>query len=239
MFDSTSSLRIELDTQGFELSAGEIADMEADLHTLRRQIEHFPSSLLHISMIRHQRDRTYHVKTSLTLCGTTLFTGDRDLASHAAFERCIHKLVGKVQAHKAKMAGKIDWNKATSGNHAELNPTDQFDALELDCAVAQDDYLAFRLAMDVFEDGLSKRVGRWINRYPQIEEKLGQSMTISDIVEEVFLIAFSEFLDRPHDVPPGKWLEGLIDPAVQALIQSPDEEYASISYSRAILERKS
>ena len=103
MFDSTSSLRIELDTQGFELSAGEIADMEADLHTLRRQIEHFPSSLLHISMIRHQRDRTYHVKTSLTLCGTTLFTGDRDLASHAAFERCIHKLVGKVQAHKAKM----------------------------------------------------------------------------------------------------------------------------------------
>jgi len=103
MLDCTSSLRIELDTQGFELSEGEIADMEADLHTLRRQIEHFPSSLLHISMIRHQRDRTYHVKTSLTLCGTTLFTGDRDLASHAAFERCIHKLVGKVQAHKAKM----------------------------------------------------------------------------------------------------------------------------------------
>jgi ribosome-associated translation inhibitor RaiA len=132
MFSESPSLRIELVTQGCELSASEIADMQDDLDTLRRIIEHFPSSTLHISISFHQRNKTYHVKTSLSLCGTTLFTGDRDLASHPAFERCIHKLVSKVQSHKAKMAGKIDWNKATSGNHAELNPTDQFDALELD-----------------------------------------------------------------------------------------------------------
>lgn len=239
MFQDDPSLRIELVTQGCELSASEITDMQDDLDTLKRLIEHFPSSILHISISRHQRNKTYHVKTSLSLCGTTLFTGDRDLATHPAFERCIHKLIEKVQAHKTKMAGKIDWNKTTSGNHAELNPTDRFDAMELDWAAAQDDYATFRHAMDVFEDGLSKRIGRWVNRYPQIQEKLGKSLMISDLVEEVFLIAFDEFLQRPHDVPPGKWLEGLIDPAVQALLSSPDEEYASISYSRAILERRS
>lgn len=50
------------------------------------------------------------------------------------------------------MAGKIDWNKATSGKHAELKATDHFDEMELDWAVAQDDYATFRHAMDVFED---------------------------------------------------------------------------------------
>ncbi|MFM8572877.1 MAG: hypothetical protein ACKOAU_14885 [Pirellula sp.] len=237
MFQQSPTLRIELDTQGCELSAGEISDMEEDLHTLRRQIEHFPSSLLQIAILRHQRDRSFHVKTSLSLCRTTLFTGDRDVAVHAAFERCIHKLIRKVEAHKARAAGRLDWGKTNSGNNLAMNPSDEFNLLDLQCAVAQDDYVAFRKAVDVFEGSLSKRIGRWVNRYPQLEVRLGLSITISDLVEEVFLLAYERFHQRPHDVPPGTWIEGLIDPAVQTLLQSPDEEYANISFSRAILER--
>lgn len=239
MIENNPLLRIELVTQGCELSAGEISVMQADLHTLRKLIENFPRSFLQIAVIKHPRTQTYHVKTSLTLCQTTLFTGERDVASHAAFERCIHKLIRKIEAHKSRMAGKFEWNKAASGSPSAVHPTDGLDSTDLDYAVAQDDYVAFRRAVDVFEDGLSKRIGRWVNRYPEMEQKLGGAITISDIVEEVFLIAYENFLQRPHDVPPGTWLEGFIDPAVQALLNTPDEEYANISFSRAVLERQS
>ena len=239
MVDDLATLRVELATQGCELSASEIKDMHEDLRTLKRLIEGFPNSFLQITITGQDRHRSYHVKTSLTLGSQTLFTGQWEPSMHRAYERCIHKLIRKVQAYKARMAGENQWNKASSGNHSEVSPSDGFDALELDCAVAQDDYVSYRRAMDVFEDALSKRIGRWINRYPEIGEKLGQSITISDIVEEAFHIAYGEFLHRPHDVPPGKWLEGMIDPAVQALLQTPDQEYANISYSRAVLEMNS
>jgi hypothetical protein len=66
---------------------------------------------------------------------------------------------------------------------------------------------------------------------------LGDDITISDIVEDVLLNAFEQFPRRPDEVPPGDWNESLIDPSVQALIQSPDEEFSNISFARAILER--
>lgn len=238
MIENHPPLRIELVTQGCELSAGEICTLQSDLDVLRKLIEHFPSSSLQIAVIKHPRTQTYHVKTSLTLCQTTLFTGDRDAASHAAFERCIHKLIRKVEAHKSRMAGKVDWNKKASGNQSVVHPSDGLNSADLDHAVAQDDYVSFRRSLDVFEDSLSKRIGRWVNRYPEMEHKLGDVVTISDIVEEVFLIAYSNFLQRPREVPPGLWLEGFIDRAVQALLDPPDEEYANISFSRAVLERQ-
>ena len=88
----------------------------------------------------------------------------------------------------------------------------------------------------MFEDPLRKRIGRWIQRYPVIESQLGSAVQISDIVEEVFLNAFEEFLQRPEEVPPGIWLEKLIDPSVQALIHSPDEEIANISFAQSLRE---
>jgi len=238
MFEENSSLRIELVTQGFEISASEIADMERDLHTLRKLIDPFPSSVLHIAVDCHQRTKVYHVKTSLSLCGSTLFTGDRDSSCHPAFERCVHKLIKKIEAHKSRMSGKTAWFRPASGNQVCVSSSEGFDSSDLEYVVAKDDYAAFRSGIDIFADGLSKRIGRWINRYPQIQDELGDAITISDIVEEVFLTAYQQFLQRPHDVPPGAWLEGLIDPSIQALLQSPDEEYANISFSRAVLEKK-
>ena len=237
MFDENTALRIELVTSGFELSASEIADMERDLHTLRKLIDRFPQAVLHIRVDCHQRTKIYHVKTSLSLCGSTLFTGDRDTAFHPAFERCVHKLIKKIEAHKSRMSGKSEWFKPTIGYQVSMNSSDGFDSSDLEYFVAKDDYAAFRSGIDIFADGLSKRIGRWINRYPQIQEELGDAITISDIVEEVFLSAYQQFLKRTHDVPPSLWLEGLIDPAIQALLQSPDEEYANISFSHAILEK--
>lgn len=234
--DESYNLRIELDTKGCELSAGEIADMEDDLHTLRNFVENFPVSNLYITVIYHARRNNYHVKTSLGLPGKTLFTGDRDVLVHPAYERCIRKLVKKVEAYKQRMRGDAELAKQASGTHHTLNPTQEFDIERLDKAVASGDYATFRLAADPFEEGLIQRIGRWIGRYPEIELGLGETITITDIVEDVFLSAFHQFADRPNDVPPGDWFESLIDPSVQAFIESPDEEFSKISFARAALE---
>jgi hypothetical protein len=111
------------------------------------------------------------------------------------------------------------------------------DLQEVIKAVESEDYPAFRREVDVFEGSLNERVGRWIARYPQIQSQLGDTIMVSDVVEEVFLNAFDRFETRSQNVPPGQWFESLIDPSVQALIQSPDEEFARISFARDSLEK--
>jgi hypothetical protein len=230
------NLRIELDTKNCELSAGEIAKMENDLETLRRLVDAFPVSSLYITVVYHARSKDYHVKTSLALPGRTIFTGERDVLVHPAFDRCIRKLVCRVEGYKASMHGDPELAKQKTRTHQTLLPTGNLSVEQLTAAARDSDYLAFRETLDVFEEPLSKRIGRWIQRYPAIESQLGNSVQISDIVEEVFLNAFEQFLDRPEEVPPGDWLEKLIDPSVQALIQSPDEEFANISFARSLRE---
>lgn len=235
--DESYNLRIELNTKGCELSAREIEQMEEDLHTLRALVESFPVSNLYITVVHHARSGDYHIKTSLALCGKTLFTGDRDVLVHAAYERCIRKLVKKVSSYKQQMQGDFEQAKQVGGTHSTLNPTQSIDVEQLEQAVARDDYAAFRRVMDPYEEGLSSRIGRWISRYPEIETQLGETIKIADIVEDVFLTAFENYAVRPGEILPGDWLEGFIDPSVQAFIQSPDEEFARISFARAVSER--
>lgn len=101
--DQTGSLRIELDQQGCELAAWQIADMEEDLRTLRRLIEDFPVAVLHITIVYHRKPKDFHVKTSLSLCSNTFFTGERHQKVHPAYESCIRKLSKKVRAHKERL----------------------------------------------------------------------------------------------------------------------------------------
>ncbi len=235
--DEDRNIRINLDTKGCDLTAGEISAMEEDLHTLRQLVADFPVSTLYITVIYHGKSNDYHVKTSLVLPGKTLFTGDRAVEVHPAYEKCIRKLVKKVEIYKQRMQGDAELVKHVRGTRHTLTPTQELDIGVLDQAVAQDDYARFRRAVDVFEEALARRIGRWVQRYTELESQLGETVTISDIVEDVFLNAFEQFSGRPNGVSPGEWLENLIDPTVQAIVQSPDEEFAKISFTRAILER--
>jgi DNA-directed RNA polymerase specialized sigma24 family protein len=66
-------------------------------------------------------------------------------------------------------------------------------------------------------------VGRWIQRYPQIEARLGASLSIDDIVEDVFLTAFDGFRTGTEQRL-GEWLEKLIHQSVRLLLRSPAEK---------------
>jgi ribosome-associated translation inhibitor RaiA len=234
--DESYDLHIELATKGCELSAGEIAKMEDGLSTLKQVVRDFPVSKLHITVVHHARSNDHHVKTSLQLPRRTFFTGERDRLVHPAYERCLHKLIKKVEAYKHRMHADDELAKQAIGTRHTLLPTQEIDAEQLDAAVRDNDYVAFRKAAAVYEESLSDRVGRWIERYPEIASHLGESVTIADLVEEVYLNAFEQFTRRPQGVLPGQWFESLIDPSVQALLQSPDEEFENISFARSLME---
>ena len=234
--DQSYNLRIDLDTKGCELSADEIEDMELDLHTLRNLVEDFPISDLHITVVYHQKARDYHVKTSLVLSGRKLFTGERHVKVHPAFESCIRKLTKKVRAYKRQMRVGEDAEKLSAGTRHEVVPIGEINVTALVDAVNAEDYLQFRREIDVFESSLAERISHWIERYPEIGSRLEHPFQVSDIVEEVFLNAFDRFESRSHHIPPGQWLESLIDPSVQALLQSPDEEYQRIQFARVALK---
>lgn len=232
--DQSHNLHIELDTKQCELTAAEIAKFEAGLDPLRDPVKDFPVSHLYITIIFHPRSKDFHVKTSLLLSGRTLFTGDRDVLAYPAFERCVKKLVGKVSHYKARMGANSEAAKLEKGTHHEVLPTQEPEMDALQKAVEAGDYAAFRHSTFVYEEPIRKRVGRWIQRYPDVEAQLGDRLKIEDIVEEVFLNAFEQFESRPDMMRLGEWLEQLIDPSVKQLMRHPDEELENINFARTL-----
>jgi hypothetical protein len=234
--DQSYNLRIELDTKNCDASADEISAMEGALEPLHRVTEKFPVSDLYVTVIHHARTGDYHVKTSLILPGRTLFTGDRDRSMYAAYERCVHKLVGKVESYRMKLDRQPEISKHQKGTRHEVVPTQATDPEPLRQAVADGDYAGFRAAVDVFEEPLRKRVGRWVQRYPDLQAEIGDRITIADIVEDVFLTAFDRFEHWSSEVPPGDWLESLIDPAIRELLAHTDEELENVRLARLAVE---
>lgn len=232
--EQAHALRVAFETQHCKLSPIEIERLDSDLDVLRELVDDFPVSDLHVTVIHHPRRDDYHVRITLSLPGRKLFTGERHVKIHPAYERCINKLIKKIRAHKQQMQVGADVVKLVKGPRQSIQPVAEFDVGGLIQAIENDDYIEFRQQMDVFEPALSARIARWLGKYPEIQDEADWPISVSDIVEEVFLNAFDKFDHRSHDVPPGDWLESLIDPSVQAILQSPDNEYQRIAFSNAV-----
>ena len=230
------NLRIELDAKDCELSPDEISHMERALDSLHQITKSFPLSDMYITVIHHPRSGDYHVKTALVLSGNTLFTGERHRDRLTAYLQCIDKLVHKVSAYKSRMSGEPLRSKTAQGTEREIVPSQVPDHDAIQHALKDRDYASFRHAMLPYEEQLRKRIGRWIQRYPALNEQIGDRLLISDLVEDVFLTAFDQAEHRPREMHPGKWLEGLMDEAIHSLIEHPDDELENISMVRSALE---
>jgi ribosome-associated translation inhibitor RaiA len=228
--DETYNLRIELDTEHCELSPAQIGELERCLERLRAPVEKFPVSDLHIAIRFHPRSHAYRVKLSLVLPGRTLTTGDLGQNMYAAYERTVRKLVSKLLAYEESLASQEKLTKHVRGTRHDVLANREPDAIQLQDAIQSDDYAAFRRALYVYEESLWSRVGRWLQRYPELNDRVGKRFQVADVVEEVFLNAFERFDDRPAQVPLGEWLEKLIDPSLQMLARSPDEELENIGF---------
>src|SRR5437763_8593668 len=67
------------------------------------------------------------------------------------------------------------------------------DAGVLGDAVQAGNYQAFRQALTNYEEWLRKRVGRWIQRYPEAQARVGRGLAIGDVLETVYLNAFEQY----------------------------------------------
>jgi len=219
-------LRVHIDTDKYELTNAAREKMDADLETLRRLVKDFPIAELRVE-ISQQSD--VRVGVGLRLPSHTLYTADVDRMMHPAWERCVRKLMQRITAYKERLANKPTYHKEAVGTIHAVRPSMEPEIAEVQKAVEELDYAAFRRALGVYEEAIEKRVGRWIERYPQIEARLGHGLVISEIVEEIFLNAFERFDSRPP-VRLGDWLESLIDPSIHILLEHPAEEKENLSF---------
>lgn len=231
--DTSYNLRIELDTHNCDFSAEAIENMEAGLEPLRKPVEKFPVSDLYITITFHSRSNSHRVKTALVLSGRTLTTSDVDDDAYTAFKRCIRKLVRKLETYEASLERSAERSKHLKGTYQAMIPDVEPDADRLRAAVDRQDYRAFRDSMAMYEELLRQRIGRWVQRYPDVERRIGDDLELADMVDEVLLNAFERWDERPSGVPLGAWLEHLIEPSIQLLAEHPTEELENIQFSRS------
>ena len=93
---------------------------------------------------------------------------------------------------------------------------------------------SIRVPREAWEEWLRKRVGRWVQRYPQAEARVGGSLRLGDLVEEVLLNGFERYTRRPTAVPFSEWLDSLIDPSLKALLRHPDDERENVNMARTL-----
>lgn len=233
--DESYNLRVELDAKQFELSPEDAERLQASLSPLGKLVKDLPASDLYVTIFHHPRGSPeYQVKTALVLPAKTLFSGDTDANFHPAFGRCVTNLVQQVTAYKQARANADQLDKHRKGTYQEVVPSRIPDADESEAAVRLGDYARFREALYPYEASLRRRVGRWIGRYPEVQEKIGTDLAIADVVEAVFLNAFEGYDQRPRNVRFGRWLETLIDGSLKGLLQNPDEELENVSFARTL-----
>lgn len=226
-------LQVIFDVHQFNLSKDEEMSLHSTLDALSRQVENFPIADLHVLIEGNARSNSVSVKLSLMLPGTTLVSTESGDAVQSAFEQCVDTLVENLEAYKARLGNIPERQKAEKGTTQEVHSTIPLDADELSRAVEAGDYSAFRTATFPLEEGLRKRIGRWVQRVPEVQADIGNGLEIADIVEDVFLMAFEGYENRPIDVPFGNWLENLIDPAIQVLRTQRGQELENIELVRA------
>lgn len=227
-------LNIELDTQQCSPADLDLDGMQADVALLEQRVDHFPKVDLFVTVRHNARSGGFHVKSALVLPSRTLVTGDTEPAARPAFSRCVRKLVQRLEGHEAALSNEDELRKQAKGTHQTLTPDHEPDHAALADAVRRGDYAAFREHLYAYEEPLRKRIGRWVQRYPDLDARIGADWWINDIVEEVFLNAFERFDQRPQQRRMALWLEDLIDPSIRLLREHGDEELANISFVRTL-----
>lgn len=234
--DRIENLRIEIDTHECELTQPTRQRMLGALDTLARQVKNFPISDVRIVAEHNSRDQEYVIKTTLILPNETITNREHGPEVYSTFERCLDAISAGVEAYKRRLDDEENRHKHLVGTRHEVEPDYDPDAEEIDAAIDEGDYARFRKATYPYEVAINKRAGRWVERFPDIEAKIGHGITLDDIVEGVFLRAFEGYPDRSTEKRFGEWLAGYIDATIKALQAHPDEELREINLARTTLD---
>jgi ribosome-associated translation inhibitor RaiA len=226
-------LQIHFDFHECRLTNEALNELADDADSLARQVGNFPVADLRVVVELKTRTNEYVVKLTLLLSGETLVTSDHDPVVHAAFERALASLEDLVKEYKDRLNQTEERRKREAGTFQEVVPSTPVDLAALDAAARAGDYPAYRAAVAAYEDPLRLRVGRWVERYPAVQGRMGRGLETIDLVESAFLTAFEAHETRPEGVRYGDWLETLLDPVVREFEHHPDEELENVNMARA------
>jgi len=228
-------LSIEVDAKECEIPEDERSRMQPSLDRIGEAVQEFAASELWLTVVYHPNSQVYHFQAKLKLPGHTIITGDADPHLDTAFQNCVRKLLRRIEACKAdpdyEAVDQARRNAAMSQNI--VAPTEP-DSGRLGKAASDGDYPAFRRALLGHEEWLRMRVGRWVQRYPELQERIGDRVEIRDLVEDVLLNAFESYSHRPDEIALHEWLDDLIDPSLRRFLHNPKEERASISFAQSV-----
>ena len=224
-------LVVEINSKGCDIPTDERDRMGRRLDEVSRAVVGNGPAHLWLNAVRYPRSGDYHVEAKLKWPGRTVFSGGRGQYLDTAFQTCVEGLLREVRATPPAANG-VD----RAALDRDVVAPEGAAAGPAGAAFQAADYARFRTALLTYEDWLRKRVGRWVQRYPEAEARLGRDVLIGDLLEEVYLAAFESFDRHPRDVPLHTWLDGLIDPALQRALRHPDEVHEEASLARTVRE---
>lgn len=222
----------DLDVEGFTPTEAETQTITTECDRIEPLVREFPTQILHINLEYNTNSEEYEVKIALVLPGQTFATGDVSEAWEPSLEKSVQKMIRRIEHYKSTLSGEPEQARIAAGTTMEVEPNRRMDGKQVVAAVESGNYAEFRKAMYPIEESLRDRVGRWIQRYPQIQAKIGTRFTIADIVEETFMLAFDRYNDWQPEMFFGRWIETLIDPAMKAIARDPEGELETISFQQ-------
>lgn len=229
-YTDNARLRVAINPKECDIPRDERERMERTLAPLYEAVRDLPASDLALNVIHHPQKNAYHVEARLKIPGRSLARDAEDTYLDSAFQRCIAALVADVQANSSAAPA----NGRRTLDQDIVMPQDP-DAGPLARAVAAGDYRTFRTGLAGYEEWLRGRVGRWIQRYPEAQERLRRrGRLVGDVLEEVYLHAFEKFAARPTDLRLSDWLDKLIDPALKEVLRHPDRAEEEASMARTV-----
>ena len=232
--DHRGTLEVCMETKECTLPRDQLTRLQEPLDRLAAAVSGLPAGL-EVNIVHHPRSNRFHVEAALRLARRSLFTGDWDPYLDLALQRTLHKLLVKAEAYRREPDRRADEvaRDVLAMNQDILAPEDP-DAGAIGEAVRGGDYARFRTLLGEYEEWVRVRVGRWLQRYPDANARVGEGLLIGDLVEEVFLNAFERYDERSGDETLRDFLDDLLDPSLQAMLRSPAEERANVRWARSL-----
>jgi hypothetical protein len=226
--DERHHLQVRVETKDCQLPADELSRLQPSLDRLGEAVAELAAAELWLNVVFHPKSQQYHAQAKLKVPGKTIHTGEQNAWLDTALLRSLERMIHHVEAYKDSPDRRAaqHMERLARLNDEIIAPVEP-DAGELGAAVQEADYAHFRRALFSHEEYVRMRVGRWIQRYPEVQELIGRSFGIADLVEEVFLIAFERYTERPTHNSLHEWLDSLIDPAVKSFWHHPDDREAA------------
>ena len=239
-FDAPHHLQVQFDAKDCQIPPDELSRMQRSLAPLSEAVKEFAMSELWITCICHPRSQTFHVEGKLKMPGRTVITGDRDTHLDTAFQRCVQKMVRRIEAYEERPNREaMDLVKRQEELDRNLLAPEDPSVGPLGEAVQAGDYRRFRHGLSSYDEWLQSRVGQWLARYPELQTRVRDGAALDDCVEEVYLNAFEHYPHWPTEVRFHEWLEGLISPSLEALLRDPEAEKENVRFAESVREMSS